>query len=113
MSYHEQRSSRLTRVDYYTNERVQMLGELNVSVRQKQQEKTLPLIVVAGYGHSLFGRKWMKHIRMDWKISWSSESAQNPTALHTILKEHDVFKDELGTIRAFPAYCKFTEARLV
>ena len=32
----------------YTDEQMQVLGELNVSVRHNQQKETLPLIVVAG-----------------------------------------------------------------
>ena len=95
----------------YTDERMHVLGELNVSVRHNQQEETFPLVVVAGDGPSLLVRNWMKHIRLDWKkigvISSQSKALQR---LHTILKEHgEVFKDELGTIRAFPARLQIHE----
>ena len=95
----------------YTDERMQVLGELNVSMTHNQQEETLPLIVVAGDGPSLLRRNWMKHIWLDWKkIGVVSSQSKTLLLLRTILKERgEVFKDEIGTIRAFPARLQIRE----
>ena len=48
----------------YTNKQVNVLGEINVTVEYGNQRKILPLIVVEGDGHSLFGRNWLNEIKL-------------------------------------------------
>ena len=50
----------------YTGERLHVLGQLQVRVDYSDQEKCLPLLVVAGNGPSLWGRNWLNEIRLDW-----------------------------------------------
>ena len=51
----------------YTAEKLVVEGELTVDVRYQDQQKKLPLLVVAGKGPSLLGRDWLLHIRLDWQ----------------------------------------------
>ncbi len=49
----------------YMGEPLEIAGERNVPVVYGKQECTLPLVVVAGNGPSLFGLSWLEHIRLD------------------------------------------------
>ena len=51
----------------YTNERLKVVGTLNVRVQYEDQFKKLVLVVTAGKGPSLFGRNWLNHINLNWK----------------------------------------------
>ena len=89
----------------YTEERMSVLGELQVDVQYHQQSTTLPLVVVAGEGPSLFGRNWLESIRLNWhQICAISTSSASVGSLESLLEKHqEIFLDELGTIRSFPA----------
>ena len=88
----------------YTNERMGVVGELNVEVGDKGQEKKLKLYVVEQEGPTLFGRNWLEQIQLDWKaIRWASaESHEDVKPL--IDKYNNVFSDELGAITGFEAH---------
>ena len=49
-----------------TGERLHVLGHLQVRVEYSDQEKCLPLLVVAGNGPSLWGSNWLNEVRLDW-----------------------------------------------
>ena len=44
---------------------IEILGEIEVMVQYKTQEKKLNLLVVTGEGPSLLGRDWLTHIKLD------------------------------------------------
>ena len=50
----------------YTGQHLKILGEKVVKVQYGDQTWTLPLIVVSGDGPALFGRNWLREIRLDW-----------------------------------------------
>ena len=50
----------------YTDEQMKVIGQLNVRVKYGDQEEKLVLVVVGGDGPSLFGRNWLKYLRLDW-----------------------------------------------
>ncbi|KAK2724600.1 hypothetical protein QYM36_001181 [Artemia franciscana] len=52
----------------YGGHDIPIFGEANVKVTHKSQSKTLPLIVAAGNGPSLFGRNWLREIKLDWNM---------------------------------------------
>jgi len=61
-----------------TGERLHVLGQLQVRVDYSDQEKCLPLLVVAGNGPSLWGRNWLNEIRLDWGcINWLLDTMTN------------------------------------
>ena len=67
-----------TRLTMYSGEAIATLGEADVVVSYKDQQATLPLVVVAGTGPSLLGRNWLTTIRLDWK---SINTVPNQTAV--------------------------------
>jgi len=98
-----------------------VLGErlVEVEVVYKNQRKKLPLVVVAGAGPTLFGRNWLEHLTINWRQVLSVTCMPTmQTQLQALLKKyHQVFTDELGTIRdlkaslqvrldAQPKFCK-------
>ena len=46
----------------YTDEPIQVKGQLNVHVNYKGQTSPLKLVVVDGTGPNLFGSNWLKYI---------------------------------------------------
>ena len=86
----------------YTGKRMAVVGEWEVQIQYRQQSKTLPLIVVAGDGPSIFGRNWLKHLCRDWQRIGSITTGQTPRSLESPLIKHvAIFKVELGTIQVF------------
>ena len=88
----------------YTSERVEVVGELPVKVQYKGKQYDLSLLVVPGNGSTLLGRDWMEHITLDWKQMACHRVVTNYADLASLLeKHHEVFKDELGTVRDLQA----------
>jgi len=92
-----------------------LLGQVDVMVKYEQQERFLPLLVVQGGGHSLFGRNWL--FIMKERI----HSVQYDP-LRTVLERHQpVFQEDLGKLRGYEAKInvdpnaspRFCRARLV
>ena len=50
----------------YTDQEMEVVGQLHVHVKYGEQTAPLVLIVVDGNGPSLFGRNWLKYIKLDW-----------------------------------------------
>ena len=50
----------------YTGERVRPTGALDVTVECNEQKVQAQLLVVDTCGPPLFGRDWLKLIRIDW-----------------------------------------------
>ena len=75
----------------YTGHKVDLLGEINIHVKYGNQEKQLPLVIAKGLRTPLFGRTWLKAIRIDWE----SVFAVHATSLDLLLHEYQsVFKGE-------------------
>ena len=67
------------RLKTYTEERVQVLGEISVQVSYGTQSGAYVLYVVKGTGVNLLGGNWLRHIRLDWKkIAQTGYSVLNP-----------------------------------
>ena len=100
-----------TRLSAYSGHYLTTLGEMEV-VSYLGQHETLPILVVAGAGPSLFGRNWLTTIRLDWKsIGAIAHLAQLLGAYS------EVFREGLGKLigheatiqvdpTAQPRYCK-------
>lgn len=88
----------------YTEERMTVLGEMQVEVQYGQQREHLDLIVVAGEGPSLLGRNWLRHIRLDWHTIGAVAQGKNELNIDKLLEKHsELFRDELRTINTFQA----------
>ena len=89
----------------YSGEKLKVEGQADVHVSYQGQEKTLPLIVVAGQGPSLWGRNWLAAIRLNW-----TQIKQVQKGLESVLKSHEeVFQNELGTLKDVTARLQVKE----
>lgn len=92
----------------YSGEKLNSLGVLCVNVKYNDQEADLNLHVVKRGGPVLFGREWLKTIRLDWSMikSLSSvrEESKGDMNLKDILARRDeVFKEEIGCVKGIKA----------
>ena len=88
----------------YTDERIAVLGQLNVHVSYGDQRAPLVLLIVAGDGPTLLGRNWLRYIRLDWEHIHAVSKSDTATALNNLLeKQSDLFKDELGKVSKIQA----------
>ena len=79
----------------YTGEKLRVLGQMQVQVKYNCQEQSLPLLVVAGGGPSLWGRNWLNAIKLNW-----AQIKQVTRGLQPLLQKYgDVFRQELGTLK--------------
>ena len=87
----------------YMEETMEVVGQLNVRVKYGTQQVRLVLMVVAGHGPSLFGRNWLKYLRLDW-VSIATVRAIQPKSLSDMMQQHQpLFTDELGTVKPYKA----------
>ena len=102
----------------YTGEMISPEGVITVAVKMNRQRAKLTLYVVKGALPPLFGREWLRKIRIDWReIKMISKET-----LDGVLQKHkEVFKTELGTLKGIEAaialkvehQTKFCQARVV
>ena len=86
----------------YTNEKLSVLGQNDVTVRYGDQVQKLIITVVDGNGPSLLGRDWLKQLRLNWTQILMVQNSS--TQLEDLMKEYsEIFRDELGTVRGFQA----------
>ena len=86
----------------YTGEFITAKGVSEVNVTYENQSVLLPLIVTAGGGPILFGRNWLKKVRLNWEQLFSvmgvNKVSEN-VELHNILGRFThVFKEGIGTM---------------
>ena len=87
----------------YSNERINVLGQLHVRVTYGVQRAPLVLLVVEGDGPSLLGRNWLRHIRLDWKNIHMITKDKLISPEDLMAKHADLFKEELGLVSPFQA----------
>ena len=107
------------RLKTYTKEIITPVGSVEMMVEYKNQQHTLPLIVVPGNSPTLLGRNWLKFLRLDWPSLFHMEQSNE---LEKVLKQHEnVFKEEMGLLKDFQVHIpvdpsispKFFKARSV
>ena len=83
----------------YTGEALEIIGQALVEVTYQDQITKLSLQILKGNGPNLFGRNWLKNIKLNWgsikKISCDLDSM--------LSRHQSVFKDELGTMQGVKA----------
>ena len=84
----------------YSGQPLRVLGQREVEVCVSDQRSNLPLIVVEGEGPSLFGRDWLRTIRLNWKNICQIQRKE----LSAILEQYkEVFQPGLGTLKGYKA----------
>ena len=83
----------------YTGKALDSIGQAHVQVGYQDQTANLPLQIIKGKGPSLFGRNWLRDIKLNWgsikKISCDLDNV--------LTKHKSVFNDELGTMQGTKA----------
>ena len=97
------------RLKTYTGEKIKPMGILPVNVRHNSQQKQLELLVVEDGGAPLFGRDWLKALKLDWRqifqvSAMSSEVSPPQVKIDQILKRYEgVFQSGIGTLKGIKA----------
>ena len=89
----------------FTGESLQVLGVMDVTVKYGEKHYSLKLHVVSQGNTALFGRDWLKEIKLDWKeIIWVNSIQPKQLSLSGIKTRYaHLFKDELGKLVNFTA----------
>ena len=86
----------------YSGEKLSVEGKVDVEVRYKGQQFTLPLYIIDGCGSTLFGHNWMKVIRLDWL---ELHAIRSDSTVETLIAKHSqLFQPGLGTLRGFKVH---------
>ena len=102
----------------YTKTPIKVMGVIDVHVEYNGQSHTLPLVVVDGQGPPLFGRKWLRKIKLPWSTIFNLESSchsaktmeNTDSKLKKILDENKkLFNEEPGLLRGFEAHLDIKE----
>ena len=97
------------RLSTYTGEKIQPLGQINVNVTYAGTRHSLPLLVVPQGSGVLFGRNWLRCIKLDWNnlpgiespsfttTATCSKISENKNTLDSLLSKYDeLFQPQLG-----------------
>ena len=90
----------------YTGEQIPIAGIVSVPVKYGNQEVELSALVIRGQGPNLFGRDWLRIIKVNWDQVFKVEEQQqvhNPRLQQVLEENQDVFKEELGTLNGMEA----------
>ncbi|MGH0157174.1 UNVERIFIED_CONTAM: hypothetical protein FKN15_033151 [Acipenser sinensis] len=102
----------------YTGERINPLGVTPVTVSYNNQECVLDLYVVQKGGPALWGRDWLRKLKVDWKSIHSLRVSQPTTQsteakLSKILEQAaPVFQDGIGTLKQIKGKIVITEGAI-
>ncbi|CAB4000179.1 Retrovirus-related Pol poly from transposon [Paramuricea clavata] len=89
------------RLSTYTGEKIQPLGQINVNVTYAGTQHSLPLLVVPQGSGVLFGRNWLRCIKLDWNnlpgielpsfttTATCSKISENKNTLDSLLSKYD------------------------
>lgn len=91
----------------YSGQELIVIGQAKMNVEYAQQQKHLPLLIVAGdQKPALFGRNWMQGIQLDW--ARLHQIRQN-TSTNIINKFPSVFSKTVGTITGYKAVIRLKQ----
>lgn len=87
----------------YTGEALAPVGVINVAVKLNNQSAQLPLYVVNSDAPPLFGREWLRSIKLNWQDIKTVKHGVADT-IEMVLKRHsEVFGKDLGTMEGIEA----------
>ena len=102
---HKPLSETKTRLKTYSGETITPAGIINVLVNYEGQEHNLDLFVVKKDSPSLFGRAWLKHIKLDWnsiKFLQTGKSTED-NVQELLQKYNQIFTAESGKVKGMKA----------
>ena len=92
------------RLNTFTGESLNVLGDLDVHVSYKNKHFVLPLVIVDGAGPPLLGRNWIKELNPEWMSIFSIDNGSTKTdsKLQEIIRTYkSVFSDEAGCLKDY------------
>ena len=93
----------------YSGENIPPLGVCSVNVELENQLERLNLYVVDKGGPPLFGREWLKHLKLNWAEIKALET--NKQSVSEVLERYkNVFTDDLGMLKDITARIKVQES---
>jgi len=94
----------------YTGESLEPEGVINVEVKINKQCADMPLFVVKVDAPALFGREWLRGIKLNWKDLKTVHAIEKSET--TVLKRHSaVFSKNLGTMKGIKAALTYLDIR--
>ena len=102
---HKPLSETKTRLKTYSGETITPAGIINVLVNYEGQEHNLDLFVVKKDSPSLFGRAWLKHIKLDWNsIKFLQTGKSTEDNVQELLQKYSqIFTAESGKVKGMKA----------
>ena len=94
----------------FSGESINAKGTVKVDVEYGKQKFNLELVVVDVQTPPLFGRSWLKHIKLDWAQIKKVMAGSKELKLNEILSKFDsVFDDQLGTMTNITAHLEIED----
>ena len=91
----------------YSHDKLEVLGQGQMTVELDGQTATLPIIVVGGDGPMLLGRNWLQKIQLDWKaLKIAVITTASPQVAELLKDCKELFDNDLGTVKGFKASLK-------
>ena len=93
-------------VKTYTGERIRTCTRRSSCRSQlpRAESSLLSLIVVKGKGHNLFGRDWLMHFKLNWKMIGLTTLENAKARVGILLKKYEeVFSSSRGAMKHFSA----------
>ena len=89
----------------FTGDSLQVLGVMDVTAKYGGKQYSLKLHVVGQGNTALFGRDWLKEVKLNWKeIQWVNSIQPTQLSLSDIkTRNAHLFSDELGKLANFTA----------
>ena len=83
-------------------------GAIDVVVEYDNQRAKLPLYVLKVAGPALFGRNWLRHIKLNWHhiSSITLENKNYEAKLQALIQNTSIFHESLGTVKGVQAHLK-------
>lgn len=95
------------RLRTYTGENIKPLGVLTVTVKINSQMQKLSLVVVDRGNTPLFGRDWLKMLKLNWReiaqLSLNPENEPVKDVSSMLQKYSEVFEEGIGTLKGIQA----------
>ena len=110
MFSHKKLSETNTTLKTYSGQTIKPAGIISVKVTYEGQEHNLDLFVVKNDSPALFGRSWLKYIKLDWNsIKLLNTSKSTEENLQEILQKYfSVFTEEAGKVKSMEATLTLT-----
>ena len=87
------------RLRMYSDDIIDVMGNINVTVFYYNQSKQLSLLVVPTNGPTFFGCNWLRAINLDWKQLHHMRAARQQPIQDILDKYSNLFKDGMGILK--------------